>query len=54
MDGKWVMLEHDTVHGMLYHYFDDEVSGTGRRHEVELRVKDGVGNTAVYKGSYYR
>lgn len=54
VDGKWVMLEHDTVHGMLYHYFDDEVSGTGRRHEVELRVKDGVGNTAVYKGSYYR
>ena len=54
VDGEWVMLEHDTVHGMLYHYFDDEVCGTGRRHEVELRVTDGAGNTAVYRGSYYR
>lgn len=54
VDGQWVMLEHDTVQGMLYHYFDDGLSGTGKTHTVELTVTDGAGNTTVYTGTYYR
>lgn len=54
VDDRWVMLEHDTPHGVLYHYFDDDLSGTGKTHTVVLTVKDGAGNTAVYTGKYYR
>lgn len=54
VDGKWVMLEHDTVKGVLYHYFDDEVSGRGKTHTIVVTVKDGAGNEAVYTGKYFR
>lgn len=54
VDDKWVLLEHDTVNGVLYHYFDDEVSGRGKTHTITVTVKDGVGNQTVYTGSYYR
>ena len=54
IDGQWVMLEHDVVHGVLYHYFDDVVCGRGKWHDVRLTVEDAVGNMAVYTGRYYR
>ncbi len=54
VDGKWVMLEHDTPHSTVYHYFDDSLCGTGKTHTIVLTVKDGVGNKAVYTGKYFR
>lgn len=54
VDGKWVLLQHNAMKGVVYHYFDDAISGTGKTHAVAVTAKDAVGNTAQYKGTYYR
>lgn len=54
VDGKWVLLEHNTPKGVIYHYFDDALSGTGKDHIITVTAKDGVGNTTKYTGTYYR
>lgn len=54
VDGAWVLLEHDTVHGKIYHYFDDELSGREKTHAIEVIVRDGVGNQTRFYDTYYR
>lgn len=52
VDGKWVLFSFDAKTGMLIYAFDDHV-GSGK-HELQLRVTDGVGNTSVYEASFVR
>lgn len=54
VDGQWVILEHNTVKNTATHYFDDSLSGRNKKHAIKLTVTDGVGNTSIYTGEYYR
>ena len=54
VDGKWVLVEHDTVKSILYHYFDDELCGRSKTHSVKVTVTDGANNKTTYTGTYYR
>lgn len=54
VDGHWALMEYDVVNGVLYHYFDDASAGTDESHSIVLTVRDGAGNTAVCRRSYYR
>lgn len=54
VDGKWVIVEHETVQHRLVHYFDDELCGRGRNHTIKVTVTDGVGNSTTCTVNYYR
>lgn len=54
VDGNWVILEHDTIKGKLTHYFDDNLCGRNKNHEIVLKVSDSVGNVTIYRGIYKR
>ena len=52
IDGEWVPCDRFPVKGTLVHFFDNPA--TRRKHEVQLSVRDGCGNTAHFKGIFYR
>lgn len=54
IDGKWAILEYDSIRGRLIHKFDDAMFGKGVMHEVVVTVKDGAGNTNKLTTSYSR
>lgn len=47
IDGKWVLAEFDAKTGILFHIFENPPSG--RKHDIKVRVTDGVGNVSEYK-----
>ena len=52
IDGEWVPCDRFPMKGTLVYFFDIPVQG--RRHEIQLSVKDGCGNIAYYEGTFYR
>ena len=52
IDGEWVPCDRFPVKGTLVHFFD--APPQRRRHDVQLSVRDGCGNTAHFKGTFYR
>lgn len=52
VDGKWVLFEFDAKTGMLIHTFDEHV-GPGK-HDLQLKISDGVGNTTMYEATFTR
>ena len=52
IDGEWVPCDRFPVKGTLVHFFD--APPLRRRHDVQLSVRDGCGNTAHFKGTFYR
>ena len=52
IDGEWVPCDRFPMKGTLVHFFG--TSPQGRKHEVRLSVRDGCGNTAHFKGIFYR
>ncbi len=54
IDGKWAILEYDSIRGRLIHKFDDAVFGKGVTHEIVITVTDGAGNRNKLATSYVR
>lgn len=54
VDGKWVILEHDTMKSRLIYSFDDDLIGCGMEHNMTIVVIDGVGNRSEYNLNFYR
>ena len=52
IDGEWVPCDRFPVKGTLVHFFDNPA--TRRKHEVQFSVRDGCGNTAHFRGIFYR
>ncbi|WP_064974354.1 M23 family metallopeptidase [Alistipes provencensis] len=52
IDGEWVPCDRFPVKGTLVHFFGNPA--TRRKHEVQLSVRDGCGNTAHFRGIFYR
>ena len=52
IDGEWVPCDRFPVKGTLVHFFDNPA--TRRKHEVQLSVRDGCGNTPHFRGINYR
>ena len=52
IDGEWVPCDRFPMKGTLVHFFGTPPQG--RKHEVRLSVRDGCGNTAHFKGIFYR
>ena len=52
IDGQWTPCDRYPMTGRLVHVFD--TPATRSNHTVELTVRDGVGNTACWKGTFYR
>lgn len=54
IDGKWALMEHHTVQHTLTHNFDDARFGKGKTHTIKVTLRDNMGNTTSYSGTYYR
>ncbi|MFN4298377.1 MAG: M23 family metallopeptidase [Thermaurantimonas sp.] len=52
IDGKWVLAEFDGKTGLLF--FPFEHAASGKKHEINVRVTDAVGNTSEYKTTIFR
>ena len=52
IDGEWVPCDRFPMKGTLVHFFGNPAQR--RKHEVQLSVRDGCGNTAHFKGIFYR
>lgn len=52
IDGKWVLMDYDAKNQLITHFFDGQI-GEGE-HELELKVKDDVGNLSTYTAKFRR
>lgn len=52
IDGTWVACDRFPMQGTLVHTF--ALPAAGRKHNAELIVSDACGNTASWKGTFYR
>ncbi|TRZ43816.1 M23 family metallopeptidase [Robertkochia solimangrovi] len=53
IDGKWVLMEYEYKDNSLSFNFDD-LHFEGTKHTLEVRVKDNVGNSTIFKADFYR
>ena len=53
INGQWVLFEYEPKRKLLTYDFSDKVFKQ-TQHELELEVKDNVGNKSVYKTIFYR
>lgn len=55
IDGEWRTLNYDPLQSTLYHTFDIPLAnGVNSNHTLRLAVRDKVGNTAIYEGTFFR
>ena len=54
VDGKWCAVDFRSMTGEMVYAFDEMLTATGQRHEVELRVTDCCGNIALWRGEIVR
>ncbi len=55
IDGEWRTLNYAPLQSTLYHTFDTPLAnGLKCNHTLQLVVRDKVGNTAVYEGTFFR
>lgn len=56
IDGAWAMFDYDAKNSLLTHTFDDSRHSykNGSRHEVEIVVSDGCGNTKTLNSHFIR
>lgn len=52
VDGRWVPCDRQPIRGEFFYRFDSPA--TGRVHSVELRARDNAGNTATWRGKFFR
>jgi hypothetical protein len=50
IDEEWRTLDFHPIKRELVHRFDRVLKGSGVSHNVVLKVSDGCGNTAVWRG----
>ncbi len=48
IDNNWVLFEYDPKNDLIVYTFDSERLDSGKEHELELYIKDGVGNLKLY------
>lgn len=53
IDDQWILLEYEYKNGSLTFNFDD-LEFEGGKHNLEVIVKDNVGNSTTFKTSFYR
>ncbi len=53
INGQWVLFEYEPKRKLLTYDFSDKVFKQ-TQHDLELEVKDNVGNKSVYKTIFYR
>jgi len=54
IDGKWILLEYDQKNKLLEYQFDPKRIKTGMQHVMTIKVTDQLGNTSLYKISFFR
>jgi hypothetical protein len=54
IDGRWALFEYDAKYGSLIYHIDKSRLGPGKRHTIQLIVKDNVNNTSVYKATFMK
>ncbi|WP_163713807.1 M23 family metallopeptidase [Mangrovibacterium lignilyticum] len=54
IDGHWVLFEYDAKNRLLEYNFDEKRLQLGKSHNLQLVVKDGVGNESIYEAKFYR
>ncbi len=52
IDGEWVLFEYDPKNEFIIYTFDSQRLLSGIEHEVELYIKDAVGNQKIYKTKF--
>jgi len=52
IDGQWALFEYDAKNNLLYYIFDSDRLIKNTQHTLELKITDGKGNTAEYKGMF--
>ncbi|MCL2501930.1 MAG: M23 family metallopeptidase [Bacteroidales bacterium] len=52
INGQWALFVYDAKNSALSYTFDRRRIGSGKRHELELRVTDNCNNVNIYKTSF--
>lgn len=52
IDNKWILLEYDAKRSLLYYNFDEHVK-KGKKHKLQLIVKDQKENINTYNATFY-
>ncbi len=51
IDGNWVLFEYDAKNDLLTYVFDDNIS-KGKKHKIELLVKDKKANYKIFEANF--
>ncbi len=54
IDGNWVIFERTASRGQFTHTFDSTRLQSPGVHTFEFRVRDGVGNTTTWRGTFHK
>ncbi len=52
IDNNWVLFEYDPKNDLMFYKFDKTRLKSGTKHELELYVKDAVGNKSGYHSTF--
>jgi len=52
IDNNWVLFEYDPKNELILYSFDHQRLQPGMEHELELTIKDAVGNQKIYKTTF--
>lgn len=53
IDGEWILLEYNVKNGILTYNLSDKKFTTAK-HELKIAVTDNVGNTSIFKSTFFR
>lgn len=54
IDGQWALFEYDPKYARLAYTIDTARTGSGKRHSLELEVRDMAGNLTVYQATFWK
>ncbi|MFV0522270.1 MAG: M23 family metallopeptidase [Mangrovibacterium sp.] len=54
IDGKWVLFEYEYKLNKLFYVFDGNRLTMNKEHSLKLEVNDELGNTTIYRASFYK
>jgi len=53
IDDKWVLFQYDGKSRTIFYIFDDQVT-RGKKHSLEIVIKDKKNNTAIFKSPFFK